>query len=763
MKNAACRVEIAGMVQGVGFRPYVCNLARRHGLTGWVYNHAGGVTLQAEGAETALELFLTELPRQLPPLAQIDQLTVQPCRPAGDTEFAIRSSGGGQPTALIVPDAAVCPDCLAEMRDPSDRRYRYPFINCTNCGPRYTIITGIPYDRQNTTMQAFAMCPDCRREYEDPVNRRFHAQPNACPVCGPQCRLLDRQGRQLAVKTDALEQAREWIGRGGILTVKGMGGYHLACDARNPAAVAELRRRKFREDKPFAVMSGSREAVAAVCRLTAQEETLLTATARPIVLLAKGAGYDLAPAVAPDNPDLGVMLPYTPLHWLLLAPEDLWVMTSGNVSDEPIAFGDDDALARLATIADGFLVHDREIYSRADDSVVRIFDEKPYFLRRSRGYAPAPLPLMMNMPAVLALGGELKNTFCLTRGRQAFLSTHNGDLENLPTYEAWRGAMEHYCRLLVIRPEAVAYDPHPRYLTRGYLEGLELPKVAVQHHHAHIAAVLAENGLPGPVIGVAYDGTGYGADGHLWGGEILIADQRDYRRAAHFRYLPLPGGEKAIREPWRLAAWFLQQEYGDDWIDGTWDTARKVRRDADNWRLLLQAAATGLNTPLTSGAGRLFDLTAALLGIRQQVHYEGQAAVELERAAGRRPGQVRPYSLRTDPQKPWELDFWPLLQSLALDCHQKKPVAELAADFHTTLAAATAEVVDRLALETGIREVALGGGVFQNITFLGQVTGRLAAKGFTVYIPRQAPANDGGLALGQAAVAAARLRDGRDG
>ena len=457
------------------------------------------------------------------------------------------------------------------------------------------------------------------------------------------------------------------------------------------------------------------------------------------------------------------MLPYAPLHWLLLAPTDVWVMTSGNVSDEPIAFTDAEALSRLAAIADGFLTHNRDIYCRADDSIVRMFEEQPYFLRRSRGYAPAPLNLKCAGPPLLALGGELKNTFCLTRGRQAFLSAHNGDLENLAAYEAWRLALDHYCRLLSVRPEAVAYDPHPGYLSTGYLQSLDLPHFAVQHHHAHIAAVMAEHGGSGPVIGVAYDGTGFGDDGRLWGGEILIADELDYRRAAHFRYLPLPGGERAIREPWRLAAWFLYGEFGEVWATGAWPTAGKVRRDGDDWRLLLQATVRGLNAPLSSGAGRLFDLAAALLGIRQSIHYEGQAAVELELAARRLPGRIRPYHVHAGAAQPWEMDFLPLLRALAADLAQGAPVGALAADFHTTLAAATVEVVERLALASGLRDVVLSGGVFQNMTLLRQVMEPLTAKGFTVYIPRQAPPNDGGLALGQAVVAAARLRAGRDG
>jgi len=745
------RIDIAGIVQGVGFRPFVYNLARKHNICGWVLNDAGGVRIEAEGRAGALAEFLAGLKTEPPPLAVITAMSHVKLPLAGDTEFVIRHSQlSTKRLALVSPDVATCPDCRRELLDPADRRFGYPFINCTNCGPRYTIIEDVPYDRERTTMAEFAMCPACRSEYENPADRRFHAQPNACPICGPAYRLLDNRGRELA--GDPLAEARRLIIGGNIIAVKGIGGYHLVCDAANSQAVAMLRTRKIREDKPFAVMCGSVEAVNRHCQLSSEEEELLKGIVRPIVLLPKAAEYSLAEAVAPGNPYLGVMLPYAPVHWLLLAAEDVWVMTSGNTSDEPIAFQDEDASARLSGIADYFLVHNRGIHSRADDSVARIFRSQPYILRRSRGFAPGPVILAEEGPAVMACGGELKNTFCLTKGNLAFISAHIGDLENMATFESYTAAIEHYQRLFEIRPEVVAYDLHPEYLSTRYAQTLALPRVAVQHHHAHIAAVLAEHGLNEPVIGVAFDGTGYGADGHLWGGEFLLADCREFTRLAHCRYLPLPGGSKAIIEPWRTAAWVLRDLYGDEFIN---KPIPLVGLLPEGWQLALDAAAKGINTPLASGAGRLFDVAAAILGIRTRINYEGQAAVELELAAAGAKGIVLPYTI-SDQSVP-ELDFRPTFAALAESVRPAADRAELAAAFHTTMAAAIAEMVRRLSRETGIRKVALSGGVFQNMTLLGQVID-LLEKQFTILLHRYVPPNDGGLALGQAIVARERSK-----
>ncbi|QDR81896.1 carbamoyltransferase HypF [Sporomusa termitida] len=756
MRCAAVHIHITGIVQGVGFRPFVYNLAGRYGVTGWVANDASGVDIAAEAAGDRLTAFITALQDQAPPLAVIESVAVRPGAPQGYTGFAIRASAdGAAKTALVSPDVATCASCRRELLDPEDRRYRYPFINCTDCGPRYTIIEDIPYDRRATTMRRFAMCPACQAEYDNPANRRFHAQPNACPVCGPQYRLLDREGQPAApAAQDVFAAAGRLIATGAILAIKGIGGYHLAVNAFDGAAVERLRRRKVREDKPFAVMAGSLAAIKARCRVSAADERLLVSAARPIVLLPKAAGYDLAEMIAPGNPYVGCMLPYAPAHTLLLAAGDLWVMTSGNVSDEPIAHEDADAAARLKGIADYFLVHNRDIYCQADDSVVRTVLDQPYFLRRSRGYVPAPVRLGRALPPLLAVGGELKNTFCLTRGQQAFMSAHAGDLANVPTYQAYMAAILHWQKLLNVAPRVVAHDLHPDYLSTKYAATLALPSVAVQHHHAHIAAVMAEHRLTGPVIGVAFDGTGYGPDGTLWGGEFLVADLTGYRRLGHLACLPLPGGAKAIKEPWRLAVWLLQALYGPQFVELPLPF---VHRLPSGWPLVLAAAGQGLNTPLSSGAGRLFDAAAALLGIRQSINYEGQAAVELELAARGAAGRVLPY----DVSKAGELrilDFKPVFAELCQAMIKGLPIQQLAADFHTTLAAATCELVAAISRTTGIKAVALSGGVFQNLTLLTQVIGMLAQYELTVYLHRQTPPNDGGLALGQAVIAGERSR-----
>ncbi|MEL7633501.1 MULTISPECIES: carbamoyltransferase HypF [Sporomusa] len=754
MTNTAVHIHITGIVQGVGFRPFVYNLAEQYGVRGWVSNNANGVELELEGSQTAITGFIAALKHQAPPLAVIEAITVAGCEPCGYAGFSIRPSVDGQcKTALVSPDVATCPNCVRELLQPADRRYRYPFINCTDCGPRFTIIEDIPYDRQATTMRRFTMCPACQAEYDNPANRRFHAQPNACPVCGPAYRLLDNAGRQLS-DGDIFARAAKLIAGGSILAIKGIGGYHLAVNAREEAAVARLRARKVREDKPFAVMAGSLAAAKAHCLVSAAEEQLLTGAARPVVLLAKGDNCRLAGSIAPGNPYIGVMLPYTPAHYLLLGQDDIWVMTSGNSSDEPIAYQDDDALARLNTIADYFLVHDRDIYCRADDSVVRVVEEQPYFIRRSRGYVPAPVNLAHELPPVLAVGGELKNTFCLTRGKQAFLSAHTGDLENLPTYQSYVEAIEHYQRLLSVTPQVVACDLHPGYLSTKYAAALDLPVVAVQHHHAHIAAVMAEHHLQGPVIGIAFDGTGYGPDGTLWGGEFLVADLKEYRRAGHLATLPLPGGAKAIREPWRPALWWLQELYGQDFVNRNIPLAQAL---PPGWELVLAAAAKGINTPLASGAGRWFDTAAALLGIRRTINYEGQAAVELELAAQGHNGRVLPYAV-SETGGSWVLDYRPLFGALCREIQAGTASAQLAADFHTTLAAATCEVVQHISRAAGIREIVLSGGVFQNITLLQQIIGMLAQNRLTIYLHRQVPTNDGGLALGQAVIAGERSR-----
>ncbi len=749
---------IGGIVQGVGFRPFVYRLATRHGLTGWVKNATDGVHIEVEGAATELDAFAHALQQEKPMQAEIYSLTAYDIPERRETGFIIAESDAASAAVPFVsPDIATCAACRSEISDPADRRYQYPFTNCTNCGPRYTIIRQTPYDRRSTTMDVFPMCEACQREFDDPANRRFHAQPNACPVCGPEYRLVDRQGNLLPMDNgqNAIDQTRVLLHSGKIVAIKGLGGFHLSCDAKNETAVATLRQRKIREDKPFAVMAGSLEAVRQRCIISPVEQELLTGAIRPILLLDKADGYDLAASVAPGNPRIGAMLAYTPLHELLLDASDIWVMTSGNTSDEPIAYTNEDALIRLSGIADFFLLHNRDIQRRADDSVVRVIDEAQYILRRSRGYTPLPIRLAKPTVPVLACGGELKNTFCLTHGQQAFVSAHIGDLENLSTYQYYTDSIQFYKTLLNITPEVVVYDLHPEYLATKYAKELSLPQIGVQHHHAHIVSVMAEHGLYEPVIGVAFDGTGYGPDGAIWGGEFLVADCLDFKRVAHCRYLPLPGGAMAIRQPWRLAAWILAELYGDQVATLPISFVRSLPPE---WPTVLKAAEKQFNSPLTSSAGRLFDAAAALLGIRGSIHYEGQAAVELELAAGSRRGYILPYTVIEGESR--QLDLLPAFAAMTERLQSGESPADLAASFHNTVAAAIIEMVKQINKETALRKVALSGGVFQNLRLLAAVEGQLKAEQLTVYLHRRVPTNDGGISLGQAIIASERyIRD----
>lgn len=765
------RIHISGIVQGVGFRPFVFSLADRLGLRGWVRNTSAGVDIEVDGSRERLEAFIAALRAEAPPLAHIDDLqaTFQP--PGGFIAFEIAASavveGAFQP---VSPDVATCPDCLRELFDPRDRRYRYPFINCTNCGPRFTIIRDLPYDRPNTTMAGFPLCPDCAREYEHPADRRFHAQPVACPVCGPAV-WLERTGEGEAYRARengeaAILQARALLSAGKILAVKGLGGFHLACDATDRAAVQALRERKLRVDKPFALMMPDAETVAAHCCLDAQERALLESTARPIVLLARRPDSPIAWECAPGQDTLGVMLPYTPLHALLLergapgnpAPYAL-VMTSGNLSEEPIATANEEARERLAPLADAFLMHDRDIHVRCDDSVVRAFpgaspDSPVYPIRRSRGYAPFPVKLPFEAPPLLAAGPELKNTFCLTNGDFAFLSHHIGDLENYETLQSFREGVAHLERLFRVRPQALAYDLHPDYLATSYAlerSGAErLPAIGVQHHHAHIAACMAEHGLGGSstVIGLACDGTGYGEDGAIWGGEVLVAGYAGYRRALHLSYFPLPGGDAAVRKPAR-AALALLWSLGLAWDERLAPVANFDVRERAALRIQLER---GINTPMTSSLGRLFDAAAALAGVRQAVNYEAQAAIEFEAMAD--PDETGAYPFESDRS---EIRTAEAVAALLADALAGAPPGRLAARFHNGLARALFEAVERTREETGLREVALSGGVWQNITLLRRTLALLEKAGYTVYLHHKVPANDGGLSLGQAVIAAARL------
>jgi hydrogenase maturation protein HypF len=754
-------ILVRGIVQGVGFRPFVYTLAARLHLGGFVRNQTGSVLIEVEGEPSSLERFLADLVGRPPPLAHIEHLSWKPQPIQGDSRFRIEHSAADPAGAIFLsPDVATCPECLAELFDPTDRRYGYPFLNCTNCGPRLTIITGAPYDRPRTTMASFTLCPACRAEYEDPANRRFHAQPTACPACGPRPTVLDGSGRTID-STDPLAHFARALLAGQIGALKGLGGYHLACDARNPPVVAELRRRKHRDEKPFAVMVPDSAAAEALCEVEAAERALLLSPRGPIVLLRKRPSLALAGEVAPGNPFLGVLLPYTPLHHLLsraTAGVPL-VMTSGNRSDEPIAYRDEEAVERLRGIADLFLVHDRPIHVRCEDSVTRIVDGQELPVRRSRGYAPRPteLPVACRRP-ILAVGGQLKVTFALGRDRQAFLSHHLGDLDDYEAYRAFIKDIALYEELFAIRPACLVHDLHPDYLSTRYAQERAAregtPLLSVQHHHAHLASCMAEHGLQEPVIGVTFDGTGYGTDGAVWGGEFLVGDYRHVRRAAHLRYVGMPGGDAAIREPWRMAVAHL----ADAGIPDAPLKARLLPTQLDTLQRLLERR---FHTPLTSSVGRLFDAVAALAGVRDRVSYEGQAAIELEWLASRRPAaEIYLFALeedRTDvPEAPlFRIDTRPLIRAVAEEVNQHVEAERIARRFHSTLVEVVGQVCGRLREATGLGVVTLSGGVFLNALLSREVQARLRADGFRVYRHRLVPPNDGGLSLGQLAIAAA--------
>lgn len=745
------RAEVQGIVQGVGFRPFVYRLAQAYRLRGWVKNTPAGVVLEAQGQKEPVRYFLTELQEQAPPLAAVSGVQVEEIPVADDAGFVIRASGGNGAAVLVAPDSAVCHDCLAELFAPADRRYRYPFINCTNCGPRYSIIRGVPYDRGLTTMAGFSMCEACRREYEDPADRRFHAQPNACPVCGPQLHLRDARGRE--VGGDPLATAIDLLKEGHSLAVKGLGGYHLAVDAGNEVAVTELRRRKNRDEKPFALMAPDMVAIAAFARYSPIEAGLLQGPEAPIVLLAKRDQRLIAPAVAPANGYYGVMLPYTPVHHLLLRDRfHALVMTSGNLTDEPICYRDEEALARLAPLADYVLSHDRGIHMRADDSVIRVFNGQPVLLRRARGYAPRPVTLPGSQLPVLAVGAELKGAVCLTRGDRAFVSQHIGDLKNVATLDSLAQTVTHLQDILQCRPQVVAHDLHPDYLSTAYAESLaDLPRLAVQHHHAHMASCMAENGLEGEVIGVVFDGAGLGKDGTIWGGEFLVGGYRDFQRCGHLRPVLLPGGDTAVREPYRMALAYLYDMFGEELFGPALPCTNAL--PSEKRGLFIQMLKRRLNAPLTSSCGRLFDAVAALLGLRQTVAYEGQAAIELEALAETATAEDSyPFEI-VDGGDPLSVDFRPMLVAMLRELSGGRPPNELARRFHHTLAAAAADTCSRIRRQTGHDRVVLSGGVFQNRLLSEMLCSLLEDDGFHVYTQRLVPPNDGGLALGQAIVA----------
>ena len=749
------KLRVTGVVQGVGFRPHVYNLARRLGLAGFVLNDGAGVVIELEGAPGTIDEFIGQLKAAPPARARLDALEEEGLEPRGEEAFVIAESLPGEAETLVSPDLATCGDCLDELLEQEDRRFRYPFINCTNCGPRFTIIEGVPYDRPKTTMASFVMCPACQAEYDDPSDRRFHAQPNACPACGPRLALWDASGKRLETD-DPLAEVKQSLFDGRVVAVKGLGGYHLACDATSAEAVETLRSRKYREDKPFAVMARDVAVVRRYCEVDEAELALLISEKRPIVLLPKKEPCHLPEAIAPRNRYLGVMLPYTPLHHLLFDDDlEILVMTSGNRADEPIAYRDERVVEHLAGIADHYLAHDRPVARRVDDSVTRVFRGREYRLRRSRGYVPLPLELNRAYgKSVLAVGAELKNTFCLTKGAQAFVSHHVGDLENVATVEAFEEGIAHFRELFDVEPDAVARDLHPDYLASRYAQASGLPEVVVQHHHAHVASVLADAGYyEGRVIGVAFDGAGLGDDGAIWGGEFLIADLNGYERAAHLKYVPLPGGDRAAREPWRMALSWLYTLYGDGVLKKRLPFLDEIPRGRRE--MVLEAAARGVNAPPTSSMGRLFDAVAALVGLRNFINYEGQAALELEQLASLE--EEGAYEFSYGEGTPLIIDALPVVEAAASDAVAGVAADVVAARFHNGLAAMVARVVAALRDKYALGTVALGGGCFQNITLLYKLVPMLEGAGFNVLIHSQVPTNDGGLSLGQAVVALARL------
>ncbi|MBN2115354.1 MAG: carbamoyltransferase HypF [Anaerolineales bacterium] len=787
----AKHISVKGVVQGVGFRPFVYGLATRLDLHGWVCNTSGGVDILVEGQNCQVEKFIQSLHLEKPPLAKIDSIQVDEAPCDLSSNFEIRASqavaGVYQP---ICADIAICPDCERELFNPQDKRYLYPFINCTHCGPRFTIIQDIPYDRPNTTMADFPMCDHCHAEYMDPLDRRFHAQPIACPECGPFVELRETHSRfptsdprisSIEIRVSAILKARRLLREGYILAIKGLGGFHLACDASNPYTLAELRDRKGRSDKPFAVMAADLAVVASLCNLQKEEQLLLTSREKPIVLLARdkhinSLNYKVSELVAPNLDTLGVMLPYTPLHHLLLNQTDpvlarepvppVLVMTSGNFSEEPIAIDNKEALERLSPLADAFLLHNREIHVRSDDSVVKV-DRGPWtvdhkasdtvscppstvYLRRSRGYAPYPVRLPVEVRPTLAVGGELKNTFCLARDRYAFLSHHIGDMENAETYASFEQGTGHLAHIFRVQPDVIAHDLHPNYLTTRYAERSTVQRIGVQHHHAHIASCMADNGLDDrQVIGLSFDGTGYGTDGAIWGGEILLASYADFERFAHLEYLPLPGGDAAIRSPWRIMAGYAHA-LGIE-VD---DLPFLQNTDKQALRIVRQQIDRKINSPFTSSMGRLFDAVASLIGIRHDVTYEAQAAIEMEVLSRDYLPDAKPYPYVVDQtEQGMTIRLRELFSAIVQDVRANEFAGMIGARFHRTAAEIAIDICKQARTATGLNDVALSGGVWQNQILLDLVCAGLKQERFIVYFHKQVPTNDGGLALGQVMVA----------
>jgi hydrogenase maturation protein HypF len=761
-------IRVCGVVQGVGFRPFVYRLATEENLSGQIGNDTNGVIIELEGPAARIQTFLSRLAAETPPLARIDSVTGSDLAPTGETGFRIVASEVlGRVGTGIPADAATCADCLRELLDPADRRYRYPFLNCTNCGPRFTITRRIPYDRPQTSMAKFPMCPECVAEYNDPLNRRFHAQPNACWRCGPHVWLELPDGSPIQ-SADPVAETIERLLRGEIMAIKGIGGFHLSVDATSEAAVTRLRQRKHRYGKPLAVMVRDLSAVRALCELPPAEEALLQTSAHPIVLAQARSHNGIAPAVAPGIPWLGVFLPYAPLQHLLFADPrvNALVMTSANLSEEPIAIDNDEARTRLAAIADAFLMHDREILQRCDDSVAAFVDNEPQIIRRARGFVPLAVSLPLEAPSLLAVGGHLKNVFALARGKFAYQSQHIGDLENATSLQFFEESLHHLMHTFEIEPQTVVHDLHPGYLSTSWAKqwagdrGLRL--IGVQHHHAHIAACMAEHSLDGPVIGLALDGTGYGTDGRIWGGEVLICSLDKFERFAHLDYVPMPGGEAAVREPWRMAFGHLVAAGFDAADPAILDLLGATEREA---RILARMIERRVNTPLTSSCGRLFDAVAAVVLRRSEVDYEAQAAIELEGAAiespfePHAPVQFEAELLGGDWSRlePVRISVAPFWRAILADLAAGIDVPEIATRFHAALTQAFVRAADRARVATGIQQVALSGGCFHNRRLARLLRSSLEGQGFVVFQQARVSPGDGGLSYGQAAVAASIL------
>ena len=742
------KVVVSGVVQGVGFRPFIYRLAHKHRLAGYVTNTSRGVEIEVEGKEEDIDAFIKAITKNSPPLALISSIKTYPLTPLGEKAFLIKKSKVyTYRSTLISPDVCICEDCLRELFDKNDRRYRYPFINCTNCGPRYTIIDDIPYDRANTSMRKFPMCKECAAEYNNPKSRRFHAEPNACFKCGPKVFLHDKEKRPIFCNDPILETIK-LLKKGFIVAIKGLGGFHLAVDAENSKAVMKLRKRKPRKEKPFAIMSKDLDDICQYANISEADRKLLTSLERPIVIVPKKEKNPLSEGIAPRIKNFGVMLPYTPLHYLLMEGGVLaLVMTSGNISEEPICIENDEAFSKLKGIADYFLVHNRDILQRTDDSVCQIVNGKVRIIRRSRGYVPLPLFFDGDLPQVLAVGASEKNTICLTKENKAFISQHIGDLENLETLQFFEHVISHLKRILEIEPKILAYDLHPQYLsTKWALEQKGVKLIGVQHHHAHILSCLAENGDFSKVIGLALDGTGYGEDGRLWGGEILLVDKARYKRLAHLAYRPLPGGEKAIKEPWRMAISYLYPIYGRRLLE--LPLLLKEVIEQKKIEKIIYMIEHGINCPLSSGLGRLFDAVAAMIGIRYYIDYSAQAAIELEMC---RDEVDEGYEFFIDTKEmPWKIDPNPAVLAIVQDLKRGVSRCIISGKFHKGIVDVLVRICSLAREKIGLKKIALSGGVFQNTYLLTQMENRLKELGFVVYSHCQVPCNDGGISLGQA-------------